>query len=164
MNLRLQSKIESKKLLDRKLSELFNAYAEIDDEVDKSIEDLKEENFLLFEIAKTTLLFIRAQEIIESEISTGAGLPAIDENQEILKRAYADYWENYEKAPDEPQWFNWLERTEYDPAKKYIVAAETQFARTKNGWGKEKVRKDLAKFKSMKFQIMELLEEIYGMK
>ena len=165
MNKRIQSKIESKHLLNEKLLELFDAYSELDiDVIDKSIDALKKENLLLFEIAKITLLYIHTQEIIESEIPTGAGSPVIDENQEILERAYNEYWEKYEKAPNEPQWFDWLERSEYDPIKNYIVAAETKFGRTKNGWGKEKVRKDLAKFKSMKYQIMKLLEKIHSTK
>ena len=134
MNKRIQSKIEAKHLLNEKLLELFDAYSELDtDPVDKSIDALKKENLLLFEFPKITLLYIRTQEIIESEIPTGAGSPVIDENQEILERAYNEYWEKYEKAPNKPQWFDWLERSEYDPIKNYIVAAETKFARTKNG-------------------------------
>lgn len=165
MSKRTESKIESKILLDGKLSELFHAYSELDTEaVEKSIDALEKENLLLFEIAKTALLYIRTQEIIETEVSTGGGSPVVDKNQEILEDAYNAYWEEYKKAPNEPEWLDWLERPEYDPIKKYIVAAETQFARTKNGWGKEKVRKDLAKFKSVKHQMLRLLEKIHRTK
>ena len=165
MNKRIQSQIESKNLLNGKLLELFEAYAALNiNAEDKSINELKKENLILIEIAKTTLLYIRSQEIIESEVPTGAGSPPNNKNQEILEDAYNAYWDKYEKAPNEPEWLNWLEKPEYDPIKKYIVAAETQFARTKNGWGKEKVRKDLAKFKSMKYQIMKLLEKIHSTK
>ena len=84
MSKRTESKIESKILLNGKLSELFHAYSELDTEaVEKSIDALEKENLLLFEIAKTALLYIRTQEIIETEVSTGGGSPVSD----VLKLA-----------------------------------------------------------------------------
>jgi len=163
MNLRIQAKTESKLWLNGKLSELFDAYLLLQNDTNRnSIDGLKKENHLLYEIAKTTLLFIRAVEIAESEIPNGAGAPTIDQNQEILESAYNKYWDLYERAPTEPEWYAWLEQEKYNPKEKYIVAANTRFTRTKNGWGKAKVKKDLAKFKSIEFQMWRLLEKIHS--
>lgn len=165
MNLRIQAKNDSKLWLDGKLSELFDAYLLLQKDTNKnSINSLKKENRLLYEIAKTTLLYIRAVEIAETKIPNGAGMPTIDLNQEILENAYNEYWDLYKRAPTEPEWYKWLEQEKYKPKKEYVVAANTQFTRTKNGWGKSKVKKDLAKFNSIEFQMWRLLEKIHGTK
>jgi hypothetical protein len=165
MNQRIKSKKESKELFDQRLSFLLDKYSALNIDVEnKSVEDLQKENLYLLEIAKHSLLYIRTMEIIDTEIPTGGGAPAIDENQNILEKAFNEFWEQFGEPPNEPQWLSWIEKDEYKPIKNYIVAANTKFARTKNGWGKEKVRKDLAKFKSTEFQLRKLLEKIHGTK
>lgn len=146
------------------MDELFEQYNKLEIEKNnKTTHDLEIENQILFEIAKTSLLYIRAQKIAESDIPNGSGVPVIDVNQKILEKAYNDYCVQHNEEPNEPLWLEWLERPEYNPIEEYVVAARTQFARTKNGWGKEKVRKDLARFKSIEYQTIKYLKKLHGM-
>jgi hypothetical protein len=148
-------------VLKNRLSPLLERSLELDLTNENSKSHLEKSNQVLREIISELFKHLRVSEIIE-ELPTKQGNKSNDKNQQILEKAYEDYWEHHNCEPNEPEWYRWLENECYNPNLKSIVAANTQFHKTSNGWGKEKVRKDLAKFKSIEYKIMQELNKIHG--
>lgn len=154
-------RIKAYLVLKNRLFPLLEKSLELDSINEESTSDLKESNQVLREIISELFRYLRVTEIIE-ELPTNQGNKSDDKNQQILEAAFDDYCENHNCEPNEPEWYEWLENERYNPNVKSIVAADNKFHKTKNGWGKEKVRKDLARFKSIEYKIMKELSMVHG--
>jgi hypothetical protein len=147
--------------LKNRLFPLLEKSLELDSINEDSTLHLKKSNQVLREIISELFKYLRVTEIIE-ELPTNQGNKSDDKNQQILEAAFDDYWEHHNCEPNEPEWYEWLENERYNPNIKSIVAVNNKFHKTRNGWGKEKIRKDLARFKSIEYKIMKELSKVYG--
>lgn len=148
-------------VLKNRLFPLLERSLELDSTNESSKSHLEQSNQILREVISELFKYLRVLEIID-ELPTNRGNKSHDKNQDILEKAFEDYWEHHKCEPNEPEWYKWLEKECYAPDKKSVVAANTKHNKTNNGWGKEKVRKDLAKFKSIEYKIMKELNKVYG--
>jgi len=147
--------------LKTRLTPLLDRALELDSIDENSTKHLLQSNKVLREIISEFFKFLTVSQIIE-DMPTKQGNKPNDQNQQILEKAFEEYYDNYNREPNEPEWYEWIEQERYNPFIKSIVAANNKFSKTKNGWGKEKARKDLAKFKSIEYKIMKTLAKIHG--
>lgn len=148
-------------ILYSRLHPLLEKSLELEIQNDNSVKQLMELNQNLKLIIADLFQFIKVTKIIEQQ-PTNQGNKTNDENQIILEKAFEDFFNQHKREPNESEWYSWLEQDCYNPYIKSIVAENNKFSKTKNGWGKEKLRKDLAKFKTLDFKIMKLLKTIHS--
>ena len=129
---------------DKAFQSLVNQISPLEDKLEKlreleqTFDNIKKENFLLYDIVALYQKHIEVLFIIHN-IPSGAGRKTIPENEAVLMKSLNDFINTKYKYPTEVEWFKWIGKEEYTPVEEATV--KSIGTGTINGWGEDKLKK-----------------------
>jgi hypothetical protein len=135
---------KTKQDFDKAFQSLVNQISPLEDKLEKlreleqTFDNIKKENFLLYDIVALYQKHIEVLFIIHN-IPSGAGRKTIPENEAVLMKSLNDFINTKYKYPTEVEWFKWIGKEEYTPVEEATV--KSIGTGTINGWGEDKLKK-----------------------